>query len=114
MPKANESPYATTDLRDSFRRPNYLYGHTFREFSFANKNSECVFVRIVWYPDHVPEVSCSVRTFIRFRKKFLKLNTFFFFSNWTFLEISGKMFLETAGNDFQKFPETFLEISGNE
>ena len=67
--KANEGPYATTDLMDSFRRPNYLYEHTFREFSCANKNSECVFVRIVWYPDHVPEVSCSVRTFIHFRKK---------------------------------------------
>ena len=75
---------------------------------------ECVPIGVAWSPDHVPEVRCSVRTFIRFRKKFLKPNTLLFFSNWIFLEISGKIFLETAGNGFQKFPETFLEISGNE
>ena len=102
-----------TDLGDQNSRTG-THSESFHLQICKRKLSECVPVKVVWSPERVPEVRCSVRTLIRFRQKFLKLNPLLFFSNWTFLEISGKMFLETAGNGFQKFPETFLEISGNE
>ena len=75
------------------------------------KLSECVPVEVVWSPDHVLDVRCSVRTLIRFKQKFLKLNTLHFFFK---LDFSENFRENISGNGFQKFPETFLEIFGNE
>ena len=79
LPKANECSYAITDFGNVIKGPNYLYGHTFREFSFANENYRdvCMPVKVVWSPQRVPEVRCSVRTLIGFKQKFPLL----FFSN---------------------------------
>ena len=64
---------------------------------------------VIWSLDHVPEVRGSVRTLIRFRQKFFKLNPLLFDLNWTFLEKRFWKLLEMVCRNFRKrfwkFPE---------
>ena len=92
LPKVNEGSYATTDLGNAFRGPNYLYGHTFREFSFANLQMETFGMcarRVVW-----SQTLC------------------FFSQTGLFWKFAGKYFWKLL-EMVSRFPETFLEISGN-
>ena len=95
LPKANESSYATRHLRNVIRVPNYPYKHTFRVFICKRKFPERVPVKVVWSPERVPEVRCSVRTLIRFRQKFLKLNTLLKLNK---LHFSGNFRKNISGN----------------